>query len=75
MLTLVRDSLLATDISPDDTATLLRSWSNLNLTHKPRSMVDGGHTISTEVLNKLETVILQIQRLNGKLNSFSKAGV
>lgn len=73
VLTLVRDSLLAPDISPDETETLLRSWSSLNLTHKPRSMVDGGHTISTEVLNKLETVILQIQRLNGKLNSFSKA--
>ncbi|XP_040284697.1 midasin isoform X1 [Bufo bufo] len=73
VITLVRDSLLATDISPDDTESLMRSWSNLNLTHKPRSMVDGGHGISTEVLNKLETVLLQIQRLNGKLNSFTKA--
>ncbi|XP_066464567.1 midasin isoform X2 [Eleutherodactylus coqui] len=73
VVTLVRDSLLATDVSPDDTEILLRSWSNLNLSYKPRSMVDEGHGISTEVLNKLENILLQIQRLNGKLNSFSKA--
>ncbi|XP_075718267.1 midasin isoform X3 [Rhinoderma darwinii] len=73
VVTLVRDSFLATDVSPDEAEILLRSWSNLNLTHNPRSMVNGGHGISTEVLNKLETVLLQIQRLNIKLNSFSKA--
>ncbi|KAM3931945.1 midasin [Leptodactylus fuscus] len=72
VVTLVRDGLLANDVSPDDTEILLRSWSNLNLSHKPRSMVDGGNSISTEVLNKLENVLAHIQRLNGKLNSFSK---
>ncbi|XP_073531808.1 midasin [Phyllobates terribilis] len=73
VVTLVRDSLLATDISPDETEVLLRSWSNLNLTHKAKSMLDDGHGISTEVLNKLDAMLVQIQRLNGKLNSFSKA--
>ncbi|XP_069830840.1 midasin-like isoform X2 [Dendropsophus ebraccatus] len=73
VVTLVRDSLLATDVSPDEAEILLRSWSNLNLSHKPKTMVDGGHGLFTEVLNKMETILLQIQRLNGKLNSFSKA--
>ncbi|KAM4043140.1 midasin isoform 2-T2 [Anomaloglossus baeobatrachus] len=73
VVTLVRDSLLATEISLDETEILLRSWSNLNLTHKARSVLNGGHGISTEVLNKLDTMLVQIQRLNGKLNSFSKA--
>ncbi|XP_071998055.1 midasin isoform X2 [Engystomops pustulosus] len=73
VVTLVRDSLLATEVSPDDTEILLRCWSNLNLTHKPRSKIDGGHGISTDVLNKLETVLMQIQRMNGKLNSFTKS--
>ncbi|XP_018427598.1 PREDICTED: midasin [Nanorana parkeri] len=71
--TLVRDSLLATDITPDEAENLLRSWSHLNLSHKPKSVAEGGRGITTELLNKLESVLLQIQRLNGKLNSFSKA--
>lgn len=71
--TLIRDSLLAPDISPDEAENLLRSWSHLNLNHKPKSVAEGGRGITTELLNKLETVLLQIQRLNGKLNSFSKA--
>nr|DBA26506.1 TPA: hypothetical protein GDO54_010752 [Pyxicephalus adspersus] len=71
--TLVRDSLLATDVFPDETEILLRSWSHLNLNHKPKSVAEGGRGITTELLNKLETLLVQIQRLNGKLNSFSKA--
>ncbi|XP_075058881.1 midasin [Mixophyes fleayi] len=73
VVTLVKDSLLATDISPDETEILLRSWSHLNLNQQPRSVVERGSLITTEVVNKLETVLLQIQRLNGKLNSLSKA--
>ncbi|XP_056422084.1 midasin [Hyla sarda] len=73
LVTLVRNGLIATEISPDDTEILLRTWSNLNLTHKPKSMLDGGHGIYTDVLNKIEAILVQIQRLNGKLNSFSKA--
>ncbi|CAJ0966006.1 unnamed protein product [Ranitomeya imitator] len=73
VVTLLRDSLLATDISPDETEILLRSWSNLNLSHNAKSMLDEGHGVSTEVLNKLDALLVQIQKLNGKLNSFSKA--
>ncbi|XP_040203696.1 LOW QUALITY PROTEIN: midasin [Rana temporaria] len=71
--TLVRDGLLASDLSSDETEILLRSWSHLNLNHKPKTVAEGGRGITTELFNKLETVLLQIQRLNGKLNSFSKA--
>ncbi|KAM4771043.1 midasin [Rhinophrynus dorsalis] len=73
VITLVKDSLLATDVSPDETEILLRSWSNLSLNHKPKSVGEGGRGITTELLNKLEGVLLLIQRLNNKLSSFSKA--
>ncbi|XP_063773055.1 midasin [Pseudophryne corroboree] len=73
VVTLVKDSLLAADISPDETEILFRSWSNLNLNQHSRSVVKGCRSITTEVLNKLETVLLQIQRLNAKLNSLSNA--
>ncbi|KAM9316620.1 LOW QUALITY PROTEIN: midasin [Gastrophryne carolinensis] len=71
--TLVKDSILATDISLDEIEILLRSWSHLLLNHKPKTVVEGGRGITTDLLNKLETVLLQIQRLNGKLNSLTKA--
>ncbi|MEE6475824.1 hypothetical protein FKM82_010868 [Ascaphus truei] len=71
--TLVRDSLLATDVSQEDTEVLLRAWSTFNLNHKPKSVGEGGRGITTELLNKLESLLVLIQRLNNKLSSFSKA--
>ncbi|KAM4694301.1 midasin [Discoglossus pictus] len=73
LTTLVRDCLLATDVSPDDTESLLRAWSNFNLNHKRKSVGEGGRGITTDLLNKLEDLLLLIQRSNNKLNSFSKA--
>ncbi|XP_063299642.1 midasin [Pelobates fuscus] len=71
--TLVKNCLLTSDVSPDDTEALLRSWSNLNLNHKPKSVGEGGRGITTDLLNKLESVLLSVQRLNMKLNAFSKS--
>uniref|UniRef100_A0A8C5QIK7 Midasin n=1 Tax=Leptobrachium leishanense TaxID=445787 RepID=A0A8C5QIK7_9ANUR len=71
--TLERSSLLASEASPEETETLLRSWSILNLNHKPRSVGEGGRGITTELLNKLENVLSVIQRLNSKLSAFSKS--
>ncbi|XP_053314521.1 midasin [Spea bombifrons] len=69
----VRGSLLSSDASPDETETLLRSWSLLNLNHKPKFVGEGGRGITTDLLNKLEAVLLLIQRQNAKLNIFSKS--
>ncbi|KAE8602908.1 hypothetical protein XENTR_v10014171 [Xenopus tropicalis] len=70
--TLVRDSLLTTDASPDETEALLRSWTTMSLIHKPQSVGEAGSGITTDLLNKLEGVLVQIQRLNLRLNTFTK---
>uniref|UniRef100_A0A8D1BB25 Midasin n=1 Tax=Sus scrofa TaxID=9823 RepID=A0A8D1BB25_PIG len=67
---LVRDSLL---ISADDAEMVLRAWSHFLLTHKPRCLGEGGNGVTMEIVNKLEAVLLLMQRLNNKINSYSKA--
>lgn len=69
---LLRDSLL---ISADDAEVVLRAWSHFVLTYKPKCLGDGGKGITMEIVNKLEAVLLLMQRLNNKINSYSKAGV
>ncbi|XP_068087248.1 midasin [Hyperolius riggenbachi] len=69
---LVREGLLAPDIS-SETEHLLRSWSHLNLSYRPKSVVEGGRGITADVISKLEAVLPQIQRLNAKLGCYSKA--
>lgn len=72
MRALLRDSLL---VSADDAEVVLRAWSHFLLTYKPQCFEDGGKGITVEVVNKLEAVLLLMQRLNNKINSYSKAGV
>uniref|UniRef100_A0A8I3X1N2 Midasin n=1 Tax=Callithrix jacchus TaxID=9483 RepID=A0A8I3X1N2_CALJA len=67
---LLRDSLL---ISADDAEVVLRAWSHFLLTYKPKCLGEGGKTITMEIVNKLEAVLLLMQRLNNKINSYSKA--
>ncbi|KAF3831765.1 hypothetical protein GH733_000577 [Mirounga leonina] len=67
---LLRDSLL---ISAEDTEVVLRAWSHFLLTYKPKCLGDGGKGITVEIVNKLEAVLLLMQRLNNKINSYSKA--
>ncbi|XP_042842742.1 midasin [Panthera tigris] len=67
---LLRDSLL---ISADDAEVVLRAWSHFLLTYKPKCLGDGGRGITMEIVNKLEAVLLLMQRLNNKINSYSKA--
>ncbi|KAM6185923.1 midasin [Rhynchocyon petersi] len=68
--TLLRDSLL---ISAEDTEVVLRAWSHFLLTYKPKCLGEGGGGITMEMVNKLEAVLLLMQRLNNKINSYSKA--
>ncbi|XP_069866566.1 midasin isoform X1 [Dipodomys merriami] len=67
---LLRDSLL---ISTEDTEIVLRAWSHFLLTYKPKSLGEDGREISMEIVNKLEAILLLMQRLNNKINSYSKA--
>uniref|UniRef100_A0A8C4LI47 Midasin n=1 Tax=Equus asinus asinus TaxID=83772 RepID=A0A8C4LI47_EQUAS len=69
---LLRDSLL---ISADDAEVVLRAWSHFLLTYKPRCLGEGGKGVTMEIVNKLEAVLLLMQRLNNKINSYSKAGI
>ncbi|KAG8524470.1 Midasin, partial [Galemys pyrenaicus] len=67
---LLRDSFL---ISSDDSEVVLRAWSHFLLTYKPKSLGEGGKDVTMEIVNKLEAVLLLMQRLNNKINSYSKA--
>ncbi|XP_076780137.1 midasin isoform X2 [Arvicanthis niloticus] len=67
---LLRDSLL---ISADDTEVVLRAWSHFLLTYKPKCLGEDGKGVTIEIVNKLEAVLLLMQRLNNKINSYSKA--
>ncbi|XP_030054953.1 midasin [Microcaecilia unicolor] len=70
---LLRDSLLATDVSVEETEVLLRAWSTFSLTCKSDAPGEGARSIAPELVNKLERVLALIQRQNNKTNTFSKA--
>uniref|UniRef100_A0A803SWY9 Midasin n=1 Tax=Anolis carolinensis TaxID=28377 RepID=A0A803SWY9_ANOCA len=70
--TLLRDSLLLTTICPDDAEVVLRAWSTFVLNFKPKSLGERDQTITMELVNKLEGVLVLLQRLNLKISSYSK---
>ncbi|XP_053143364.1 midasin isoform X2 [Hemicordylus capensis] len=70
--TLLRDSLLLTAICPDDAEVVLRAWSSFILNFKPKSLGEGNQEITIELVNKLEGVLILVQRLNNKITSYSK---
>ncbi|XP_051017145.1 midasin [Acomys russatus] len=67
---LLRDSLL---INADDAEVVLRAWSHFFLTYKPKCLGEDGRSVTMEIVSKLEAVLLLMQRLNNKINSYSKA--
>lgn len=67
---LLRASLL---VSTDDAEVVLRAWSHFLLTYKPKCLREDAKGITVETVNKLEAVLLLMQRLNNKINSYSKA--
>ncbi|MBZ3875424.1 Midasin, partial [Sciurus carolinensis] len=67
---LLRDCLL---ISAEDAEVVLRAWSHFLLTYKPKCLGEDGQSITMEIVNKLEAVLLLMQRLNNKINSYPKA--
>uniref|UniRef100_A0A8C3UQS1 Midasin n=1 Tax=Catharus ustulatus TaxID=91951 RepID=A0A8C3UQS1_CATUS len=71
--TLVRDSLLLAELCADDAELLLRAWSNFILNYKPKSLGEGGGSVTAELVSKLEGILVLTQRLNNKINSYTKA--
>ncbi|XP_074846986.1 midasin isoform X2 [Carettochelys insculpta] len=71
--TLIRDSLLLTDLCLDDAEIVLRAWSSFILNFKPKSVGEGSRNVTTDLVNKLEGILALVQRLNNKINSYSKA--
>uniref|UniRef100_A0A672UWZ4 Midasin n=1 Tax=Strigops habroptila TaxID=2489341 RepID=A0A672UWZ4_STRHB len=71
--TLVRDSLLLTEICADDAELVLRAWSSFILNYKPKSLGEGSRSVTAELVSKLEGILVLTQRLNNKINSYSKA--
>uniref|UniRef100_A0A8C3JPS0 Midasin n=1 Tax=Calidris pygmaea TaxID=425635 RepID=A0A8C3JPS0_9CHAR len=71
--TLVRDSLLLAEICADDAELVLRAWSSFILNYKPKSLGEGGRSVTAELVSKLEGILVLTQRLNNKINSYSKA--
>ncbi|XP_066850638.1 midasin isoform X2 [Anser cygnoides] len=71
--TLVRDSLLLTEVCADDAELVLRAWSSFILNYKPKSLGEGGRSVTAELVSKLEGILVLTQRLNNKISSFSKA--
>uniref|UniRef100_A0A8C3BNE5 Midasin n=1 Tax=Cairina moschata TaxID=8855 RepID=A0A8C3BNE5_CAIMO len=71
--TLVRDSLLLTEICADDAELVLHAWSSFILNYKPKSLGEGGRSVTAELVSKLEGILVLTQRLNNKISSFSKA--
>ncbi|KAM8810105.1 midasin [Eudromia elegans] len=66
--TLVRDSLLLAELCADDAELVLRAWSNFILNYKPKLS-----SVTAELVSKLEGILVLLQRLNNKINSYSKA--
>uniref|UniRef100_A0A8C0ZFS4 Midasin n=1 Tax=Cyanistes caeruleus TaxID=156563 RepID=A0A8C0ZFS4_CYACU len=71
--TLVRDGLLLAELCADDAELLLRAWSNFILNYKPKSLGEGGGSVTAELVSKLEGILVLTQRLNNKINSYTKA--
>ncbi|KAF2979584.1 hypothetical protein EK904_005640 [Melospiza melodia maxima] len=71
--TLVRDSLLLAELCADDAELVLRAWSNFILNCKPKSLGEGGGSVTAELVSKLEGILVLIQRLNNKISSYTKA--
>uniref|UniRef100_A0A670YR31 Midasin n=1 Tax=Pseudonaja textilis TaxID=8673 RepID=A0A670YR31_PSETE len=71
--TLLRDSLLLNTMCPEDAEVVLRAWSNFIFNFKPKSFGEGNQNITIELVNKLEGVLVLVQRLNSKISSISKS--
>lgn len=67
----IRRGLMSLDVGIQDTEFLLQTWA---LWLKEEGLQRSGGTVNSEALNKLEVIILHLQKLNTKLKVFTGNG-
>ncbi|XP_035851556.1 midasin isoform X1 [Sander lucioperca] len=67
----VRRGLMSLDVGIQDTEFLLQTWGLFCHWLKEEGLQRGGGSINSEALNKLEVIILLLQKLNTKLKVFT----
>ncbi|XP_034383470.1 midasin isoform X2 [Cyclopterus lumpus] len=67
----IRRGLMSLDVGIQDTEFLLQTWGLFCHWLKEEGLQRTGGTISSEALNKLEVIILLLQKLNTKLKVFT----
>ncbi|XP_048350337.1 midasin isoform X2 [Sphaerodactylus townsendi] len=69
--TLLREILLHTTIHTEEVEILLRAWSNFILNFKPKSLGERNQNLP-ELVTKLEGLLLLVQRLNSRANTYPR---
>ncbi|XP_048386295.2 midasin [Stegostoma tigrinum] len=69
---ITRDVLLSMDSGPDD-GVLLKLWNSFLLSHSCCLNEDCDSAISSDAVNKLESLLILLQRFNNKVNTLSPA--
>ncbi|XP_032398227.1 midasin [Etheostoma spectabile] len=67
----IRRGLMSLDVGIQDTEFLLQTWGLFCHWLKEEGLQRGGGSINSEALNKLEVIILLLQKLNTKLKVFT----
>lgn len=67
----IRRGLMSLEVGIQDTEFLLQTWGLFCHWLKEEGLQRSGGSVSTEALNKLEVIILLLQKLNTKLKVFT----
>ncbi|XP_067841398.1 midasin [Heptranchias perlo] len=68
-----RDVLLSVDTFPDDGGVLLKLWNSFLISHSRCLNEVHCSGISSDAVNKLESLLIVLQRFNNKLNTLSSS--
>ena len=67
----IRRGLMSLDVGIQDTEFLLQTWGLFCNWLNEKELQKSGGTVDSEALNKLEVIILLLQKLNTKLKVFT----
>lgn len=67
----IRRGLMSLDVGIQDTEFLLQTWGLFCHWLKEEGLLRSGGSVNSEALNKLEVIILLLQKLNTKLKVFT----
>lgn len=70
----IRRGLMSLDVGIQDTEFLLQTWGLFCHWLKEKGLQKTGGMVDSEALNKLEVIILLLQKLNTKLKVFTGNG-